>query len=75
MDLGTKLLLIFFVFLALIGVVMTVSFRERKLANKSGASDPRSDEASDIRTMTVIFGSIIGGMFLALTVAWLVFFS
>ena len=75
MDLGNKLLLIFVVFLALIGVVMAVSFRERKLANKPGASDRQSDEASDNRTMAFIFGSILGGMLLALIVAWLVFFS
>ncbi len=75
MDLGTKLLLVFIVFLLLIGIVMAMSFRERKLANKSAGSDRRADEASDARTMTIIFGSIIGGMFLALIVAWLVFFS
>ncbi len=75
MDLGNKLLIVFIVFLVLIGVVMAVSFRERKLANKSGVSDRLSDEASDARTMTVIFGSIVGGMLLALIVAWLVFFS
>ena len=75
MDLGNKLLLIFVVFLALIGVVMAVSFRERKLANNAGTSDRLSDEASDNRTMAIIFGSIFGGMLLALIVAWLVFFS
>ena len=75
MDLGSKLLLIFVAFLALIGVVMAVSFRERKLATKPGASDRQSDEASDIRTMAIIFGSILGGMLLALIVAWQVFFS
>lgn len=75
MDLGSKLLLIFVAFLALIGVVMAVSFRERKLANKTGASDRQSDEASDNRTMAIIFGSILGGMLLALIVAWQVFFS
>ena len=58
MDLGSKLLLIFVVFLALIGVVMAVSFRERKLANKPGASDRQSDEASDNRTMAIIFGGM-----------------
>lgn len=75
MDLGSKLLLVFLVFLVLIGLVMTVSFRERKLANKTGATSKSADEASDARTMTIIFGSIIGGMLLALIVAWLVFFS
>ena len=75
MDLGSKLLLIFVVFLALIGVVMAVSFRERKLANNTGTSDRQSDEASDNRTMAIIFGGILGGMLLALIVAWLVFFS
>jgi hypothetical protein len=74
-DLGSKLLLIFFAFVVLIGIVMAVSFRERKLANRHGDSSRSDDEASDARTMTIIFGSIIGGMFLALIVAWLVFFS
>lgn len=75
MDLGGKLVLVFLVFLALIGIVMAVSFRERKLANRVGNSSKTDDEASDARTMTIIFGSIIGGMLLALIVAWLVFFS
>ena len=75
MDLGSKLLLIFVVFLALIGVMMAVSFRERKRANNTGTSDRQSDEASDNRTMAIIFGGILGGMLLALIVAWLVFFS
>jgi hypothetical protein len=74
MDLGSKLFIIFFVFLAIIGVVMTVSFRERKLANQSDVPDRLSDEASDARTMTIIFGSILCGMFLAILVAWIVFF-
>ena len=75
MDLESKLFLVFCVFLLLIGIVMAMSFRERKLANRSNASDRLADEASDARTMTIIFGSIVGGMFLALIVAWLVFFS
>ena len=75
MDLGSKLFIIFFAFVTLIAIVMAVSFRERKLANREGQSSRSDDEASDSRTMTIIFGSIIGGMFLALIVAWLVFFS
>jgi hypothetical protein len=74
MDLGSKLFIVFFVFIALIGVVMAVSFRERKLANQSTVPNQMSDEASDARTMTIIFGSILCGMFLAILVAWLVFF-
>jgi hypothetical protein len=75
MDLGGKLTLIFLLFVAIIGVVMAVSFRERKLANRSDIPNQSSDEASDVRTMTIIFGSIICGMFLAILVAWLVFFQ
>ena len=74
MDLGTKLLIVFLAFVAVIGVVMAVSFRERKLANNSVESDADRDAASDARTMLVIFGAIIAGMLLALLVAWLVFF-
>ena len=75
MDLGSKLFIIFFAFVTLIAIVMAVSFRERKLANRHGHSSRSDDEASDARTMTIIFGSIVGGMCLALIVAWLVFFS
>jgi hypothetical protein len=75
MDLGGKLLIVFIAFVAIIGVVMAVSFRERKLANRSSVPDQLSDEASDARTMTIIFGSIICGMLLAILVAWLVFFQ
>ena len=74
MYLGTKLLIVFLAFVAVIGVVMAVSFRERKLANNSVESDADRDAASDARTMLVIFGAIIAGMLLALLVAWLVFF-
>ena len=74
MDLGSKLFIVFFGFIAIIGVVMAVSFRERNLANQNTAHDQLSDEASDARIMTIIFGSILCGMFLAILVAWLVFF-
>ena len=74
MYLGTKLLIVFLAFVAVIGVVMAVSFRERKLANNSVESDADRDAASDARTMLVIFGAIIMGLLLALLVAWLVFF-
>ena len=74
MDLGSKLFMIFFVFLAIIGVVMAVSFRERKLASQRYAPDQTSDEASDLRTITIIFGSILCGMLLAVLAASIVFF-
>ena len=74
MDLGTKLLIVFFAFVTVIGIVMAVSFRERKLANHSTESDAERDAASDTRTMIAIFGAIIAGLMLALLVAWLVFF-
>jgi ABC-type Fe3+ transport system permease subunit len=75
MDLGSKLVIVFVVFIAIIGVVMATSFRERKLANQNQVPNQASDEASDARTMIIIFGSIVCGMFLAILVAWLVFFS
>lgn len=74
MELGSKLVIVFFAFVAIIGVVMAVSFRERKLANQSQFPNQESDEASDARTMTIIFGSILCGMLLAILVAWLIFF-
>lgn len=74
MDLGSKLLIIFVVFVAIIGVVMAVSFRERKFAQHSAAPNQTADEASDARIITIIFGSILCGMLLAILVAWIVFF-
>ncbi len=74
MSLGFKLTIIFGVFLAMIAVMMTVAFRERK-RNKEGIElSVEEARASDTRTILTIFGLIIGGMFTTLIVAWIVFF-
>jgi hypothetical protein len=72
-SLGTKLFLCFLAFLSLMGVVMWVSFRERKLAQSLADTDLEAQRASDARTLLTIFGAVIGGMMLTLIVAWIVF--
>ena len=74
MTLGTKLLIVFVAFLALLATVITVAFRERTRGKTLAADDVQGQQAQDARVMTVIFSAIIGGMLLTLLVAWLVFF-
>lgn len=73
MSLGASLALVIVAFMALMTTVLTLAFRERKLA-KSGPSDAASQGASDARVLVTIFGSIIGGMLLMVVTAVLVFF-
>ena len=74
MTLGTKLLIVFFAFVAILVTVIAVAFRERTRSKSIGADDIAGQQAQDARVMTVIFSAIMGGMFLTLIVAWLVFF-
>ena len=74
MTLGTKLLIVFIAFLALLATVITVAFRERTRGKTLAVDDVEGQQAQDARVMTVIFSAIIGGMLLTLLVAWLVFF-
>ncbi len=74
MTLGTKLFLVFLAFLAVIAVVIAMAFRERRLARAIPEADHAAQQAADGRVLAVVFGSILGGMFLTLLVAWLVFF-
>ena len=74
MGLGHKLLVVFFAFLAILVTVIAVAFRERTRAKTIPKDDVAAQQAQDARVMTVIFSAIMGGMFLTLIVAWLVFF-
>ena len=61
-------------FVAILAAVLAVSFRERRVAQRIGASDARAADASDARIRVTIFLAIPGGMLLTLVTAWLVFF-
>jgi len=74
MTLGVKLLVVFFAFLAILVTVIAVAFRERTRGKAIAQDDVQAQQAQDARVMTVIFSAIMGGMFLTLIVAWLVFF-
>ena len=74
MTLGTKLLIVFFAFVAILVTVIAVAFRERTRGKTIAGDDVQAQQAQDARVMTVIFSAIMGGMFLTLIVAWLVFF-
>jgi hypothetical protein len=73
MTLGWKLFLVFVAFCALMGGVMWMAFRERKLGRSIAAGDTAAGEAQDNRVLLVIFSAAIGGLLLTLLVAWLVF--
>jgi hypothetical protein len=74
MALGDKLLVVFLAFLAVLGGVIWMAFRERRLARAIPDDDLEAQQAADGRVMATIFGAILGGMMLTLLVAWLVFF-
>lgn len=74
MSLGGKLFLVFLAFLAVLGGVIWMAFRERKLARGIASNDIAAQQAADGRVMVTVFGAILGGMLLTLIVAWLVFF-
>ena len=74
MSLGQKLLIVFFAFLAILVTVIAVAFKERTHGKAIAQDDVQAQQAQDARVMTVIFSAIMGGMFLTLIVAWLVFF-
>lgn len=74
MALGEKLLIVFVAFLAILVTVIAVAFRERTRGKAIAESDVEAQQAQDARVMTVIFSAIMGGMFLTLIVAWIVFF-
>ena len=73
MTLGWKLFIVFVAFVAILAVVIWFAVRERKLGRSLAEGDIAAQQASDARVLTVIFSAILGGMFLTLLVAWLVF--
>ena len=73
MTLGSSLSLVFAGFVALIGIVMVMAFRERRAGRAIAATDAAGQASSDARVLVVIFGAIPGGMLLTVIVAWLVF--
>ncbi|MBK8323573.1 MAG: hypothetical protein IPL06_12730 [Betaproteobacteria bacterium] len=74
MTLGYKLLLVFIAFLTVLSVVIAMAFRERKRAREIPEGDLAAQQAADGRVLLTVFSAIIGGMFLTLLTAWLVFF-
>lgn len=73
MTLGYKLAIVLAAFVAILTVVVSVAFRERRRSREIAADDLEAQQASDGRVLMVIFGAIFGGMVLTLIVAWLVF--
>jgi hypothetical protein len=74
MTLGLKLAIVLAAFVAILVIVISMAFRERKLGKSIADDDLEAQQASDARVLTVIFSAIFGGMFLTLLVAYLVFF-
>lgn len=74
MTLGFKLAMVLAAFAAILAIVISMAFRERRLGKTIADDDLEGQQASDARVLTVIFSAIFGGMFLTLLVAYLVFF-
>jgi hypothetical protein len=72
MSLGASLSLVIVAFVAILGAVVSMAFRERRIG-RAIAGDAQAQSASDARVLWVIFAAIPGGMLLTLLVAWLVF--
>jgi uncharacterized membrane protein len=60
-------------FVAIMGGVLALSLRERRAGKSIAVDDVAAQGASDARILTVIFGSIIGGMVLTLVTASIIF--
>ncbi|HXF79597.1 MAG TPA: hypothetical protein VN598_12085 [Usitatibacter sp.] len=74
MTLGWKLFVVFLAFLSILAVVIVMAFRERKRGRSIASDDFTAQRDQDGRVMAIIFTAIVGGMFLTILVAWLVFF-
>jgi heme A synthase len=68
-----KLAAVLLAFLAILAIVIFMAFRERRLGKAIARDDRAAQEAQDARVLVVIFTAILGGVFLTLVVAWLVF--
>lgn len=73
MTLGLKLAIVIAAFVAILAIVITMAFRERRLGKSLASDDIEGQQASDARVLTVIFSAIFGGMLLTLLVAYMVF--
>ena len=73
MSVGVSLSLVIVAFVVLMGSVMALAFRERRLGRTVQIEDTATQAPSDARVLVVIFGSIIGGMLLMVVTAVLVF--
>jgi len=73
-TLGWKLFVVFLAFLSILAVVIVMAFRERKRGRSIASDDFTAQRDQDGRVMAIIFTAIVGGMFLTILVAWLVFF-
>jgi hypothetical protein len=73
-TMGWKLALVIGAFLAILVTVIWFAFRERRIGKTIGEDDVVAQQASDARVLAVIFTAIVGGMFLTLIVAYVVFF-
>lgn len=73
MSLFAKLALVIAAFVAILVIVITMAFRERRLGRGMDPSDRAAQEASDARVLMVIFSAILGGMALTVLVAYIVF--
>ena len=74
MTLGSKLIILFFAFVAILTTVIVMVFRERRIGRSIAPDDFAAQQAQDGRLLAVIFSSAIGGMLLTLIVAYVVFF-
>jgi hypothetical protein len=73
MTLGFKLAIVLAAFVAILVIVISMAFRERRLGKSLADGDIEGQQASDARVLTVIFSAIFGGMLLTLLVAYMVF--
>jgi hypothetical protein len=74
MSSGQGLALVIVAFMAILATVLTMAFRERRVAQRIAATDRAAGSASDARILVAIFLAIPGGMLLTAIAAWLVYF-
>ena len=67
------LALVIVAFIAIMATVLTMAFRERRVAQRIDATDEAAASASDARILVAIFVGIPGGMLLTAVTAWLVY--
>ena len=73
MSTALGLSLVIATFVTIMAGVLALALRERRAGKTIAVDDVAAQNASDARLLTVIFGSIIGGMVLTLVTASIVF--